>query len=440
VSLAKDESEARRLARRFEALPDVQRVEQLASMMPTYPAGETCLLVQAFHARLSNVTALPREFPEVDPSSIGSALEDLYVRLQQIQSPESDRAVRALDAFLKRLEQLSLGRQIELLERYQYAMLTSLREQFLALSRISSPEPVVPADLPAAVRERFLSPQGDWLLKVYPARQIWDEQPLEEFVTAVRTVDPDVTGTPLQNYEAARQIRDSYLDAAVYALAIICVVLLVDSLDPGPLWMSLLAPLGVVAFAVVTLHGAERSLNPVWLVCLYVAMAIAVAAVFDALSVRNTFLTLLPPLGGGLLLFGILGAAGISLNPANLIVLPLILGIGIDDGVHVIHDFRMQTGRYRISPSTINAITLTSLTSMIGFGSMLVASHRGLVSLALVLVIGVGSCLVVSLVVLPALLTLVSSPGGGAEQETPGAESEGPEILTLPQRPRRLSA
>ena len=108
-------------------------------------------------------------------------------------------------------------------------------------------------------------------------------------------------------------------------------------------------------------------------------------------------------------MFGILGYYGIDLNPANLIVLPLVLGIGVDDGVHVVHDFRLQRFRYRTSASTINAILLTSLTSMIGFGSMMVASHRGLYSVGLVLVIGVGSCLFVSLVTLPAILTLISN-------------------------------
>ena len=107
-------------------------------------------------------------------------------------------------------------------------------------------------------------------------------------------------------------------------------------------------------------------------------------------------------------MFGMLGTLNIDLNPANLIVLPLVLGIGVDDGVHVIHDFRNQTARYRTSSSTINAIVLTSLTSMIGFGSMMVASHRGLSSVGLVLVIGVGSCLFISLVTLPAILTLLS--------------------------------
>ena len=120
-------------------------------------------------------------------------------------------------------------------------------------------------------------------------------------------------------------------------------------------------------------------------------------------------------------MFGMLELLGLDLNPANLIVLPLVLGIGVDDGVHVVHDFRMQRGRYRTSSSTINAIVLTSLTSMIGFGSMMLAAHRGLYSLGLVLVIGIGSCLFVSLVTLPAILMLVDryqrksngSPGGG---------------------------
>ena len=97
---------------------------------------------------------------------------------------------------------------------------------------------------------------------------------------------------------------------------------------------------------------------------------------------------------------------GVDFNPANLIVLPLILGIGVDDGVHVVHDFRSQSGSYRMSASTMNAIVLTSLTSMIGFGSMMLAAHRGLYSLGLVLVIGIGNCLFVSLVLLPALLAV----------------------------------
>jgi predicted RND superfamily exporter protein len=128
--------------------------------------------------------------------------------------------------------------------------------------------------------------------------------------------------------------------------------------------------------------------------------------VLNSRAVMFTMLALVPPVLGGLLSYGVLAALGISFNPANLILLPLILGIGVDDGVHVLHDFHSQPNNYRLSPSTMNAIVLTSLTSMIGFGSMMIAAHRGLYSVGLVLVIGVGSCLFVSLVPLPAILTL----------------------------------
>jgi predicted RND superfamily exporter protein len=111
------------------------------------------------------------------------------------------------------------------------------------------------------------------------------------------------------------------------------------------------------------------------------------------------------PVGVGMLqLFGVLGLMDVPLNPANMIVLPLILGIGIDDGVHVVHDFRRQTGRYRMSASTASSVLITSLTTMVGFGSLMIASHRGLQSLGRVLTVGVSCCLITSLLMLPALL------------------------------------
>ena len=115
-------------------------------------------------------------------------------------------------------------------------------------------------------------------------------------------------------------------------------------------------------------------------------------------------------------MFGVFAYLGVSLNPANLIVLPLVLGIGVDDGVHVVHDFRLQRGSYCMSSSTISAIVLTSLTSMAGFGSLMVASHHGLRSVGLVMVIGVASCLFVSLVPLPAALTIAARVRGRASQ------------------------
>ena len=185
-------------------------------------------------------------------------------------------------------------------------------------------------------------------------------------------------------------------------------MLLVDLLETGPLCVSLLAPAIVVVFALAGDGPFDPQTHALWLLGLYVGMVIAVAAVFDFPSVRNLAFALTPPLLGILMMFGAMGWLRIHLNPANIIVLPLILGIGVDNGVYVLHDFRQRTSGYRMSSSTTNAITLTSLTSMIGFGSMLVASHRGLGSLGLVLVLGLATSLFVSLVVLPSLLTCVA--------------------------------
>lgn len=438
VSMADSAPASRILKEKFLELDTVARVEELGAYMPAYPPEETGLLVRAIHARLSKISDFPREFPQLDPMSIGQALEQLHEQLNRMQSETATNAATALDHFLDRLELLSLPQQVQILAGYQQGMLTALHRQFHALAAISNPEAVSPRDFPKSVRERFVSDQGDWLVRVYPYEEIWDEEPLAQFVREVRSVDGEATGTPLQNFEAARQIQRSYFNAAVYAMCVIGVVLLVDALGVGVLIVSLVAPLAVVAFAMALVHGSESSLQPAWVVSLYVLVAIAVASIFDFSSVRNTFLAMLPPVAGGFLMFGILGLLGIDLNPANLIVLPLILGIGVDDGVHVIHDYRFQQGRYETSPSTINAITLTSLTSMVGFGSMVVAAHQGLVTLGIVLVVGVGSCLFVSLVLLPAVLTLVnrsSDEDQHAEQQGPFPDSDEtiPHIVPLKQ-------
>lgn len=409
ISLASGPDEAKRQAEQFRALDSVAHVEHLARVIPDYPPAETALLLQAIHARLSNLAPFPREFPPIDPLAVGQALEELLTVLQASPAPASQAAAARLNAYLDGFERIELEQQVQLLGGYQAAMLTALRVQFERLADVSDPTPVSAADLPPGVRERFVSPQGDWMLRIFPREQIWDEAPLEHFVTQVRTIDPEATGTPLQNYEAARQIRESYLYAALYALMAVVLVLMLDSLATGPLCVALLTPLIVVAFGVVTLFGPDQTLELHWMAGLYVVMALLVAAIFDPTNVRNLLLMLSPPVLGLGLMFGVLGWLGVHLNPANIIVLPLLLGVGVDYGVFVVHDFRSQSRGYQMSPSTINALVLTSLTSMAGFGSLLVASHRGLASLGLVLVVGLGTCLFVALVALPALLTLLAA-------------------------------
>lgn len=129
---------------------------------------------------------------------------------------------------------------------------------------------------------------------------------------------------------------------------------------------------------------------------------------FDFRKPLDTFLAMLPLLLGITAMFGAMGLFGIALNPANLIALPLILGIGVDFGVHVMHDFRQSKGPYAMTWRLARALGLTTATTVVGFASLLTAQHWGMASIGLVLSIGVSACYLSSLTFLPAVLCLIS--------------------------------
>jgi predicted RND superfamily exporter protein len=91
-----------------------------------------------------------------------------------------------------------------------------------------------------------------------------------------------------------------------------------------------------------------------------------------------------------------------------MIALPLILGVGIDNGVHVLHDYlmRRREGQATISRAIGRGVLVKALTTMIGFGTLMVSSHRGLFGLGFILTLGVGCCMLTALVFLPAVLRL----------------------------------
>ena len=257
----------------------------------------------------------------------------------------------------------------------QYA---ELFRRFQPLKAMAEAEPPTVDDLPESLVARFVGRSGKHLMRIYTTANIWDMDEMKKFVFAVRDIDPDATGSPLQTYESSIQMREGFISAAYYAFAVVLVL--------------------------------------TWL---------------DFRSFLAAFSSILPMLLGFVMMFGILGWLDVPLNPANMIVLPLVLGVGIDYGIHIIHDFRNRpTKRYMISASTATSILITSLTTIVGFGSMMVASHRGLQSLGRVLVIGMTCCLFTSVVVLPAILSLCTR----GENDEPRQRPETPKRKRLVRR------
>jgi hopanoid biosynthesis associated RND transporter like protein HpnN len=249
VSIADSAQHARELKEKFAALDTVHHVEELGSRLPEFPASSTQLLVQGFQAHLAH---LPTQLPAVEPvapRSVGSSLEELHELLLPINNPIAIRAARSIDQFLDALDRLETAQQVQRLTEFQGRLMGSLLAQFRSLSEAADPTPLSLDDLPSELTSRFVSRSGKWLVQIYPKDPIWDIAPLEEFVADVRSIDPEVTGTPLQNFEASGQIMRSYQNAAIYALAAVSLVLIIDLLGRS-LAMFVVLPSAVIVACV----------------------------------------------------------------------------------------------------------------------------------------------------------------------------------------------
>ncbi|MCE5268326.1 MAG: MMPL family transporter [Planctomycetaceae bacterium] len=340
---------------RKEALlrqPSVARVEEIAAVIPSVDARRQPLIA-GIHARLSS---LPSAAPQI---AVGDAreLESGLAQLQRLLSmaPQLSETARRVAQAREAIRNLTPAEICSRVGRYQQRLAADMLDRLRLLRTASDPEPPRWSDISPGLVTRFVGQSGKQLLKVYSRADIWDMPATERFIREVRDVDHDATGNPMQIYEASRQMKRSYEQAAIYATVIVCLVVY---LDFGSVWYTLLALL---------------------------------------------------PLGLGMAqMFGVMGLVDLPLNAANMIVLPLILGIGVDNGVHVVHDFRRQRGgQYCISDSTANAVFINSLGNMVGFGSLMIASHQGLQSLGRALTIGMACCLF-SALAMPSLLMLMS--------------------------------
>jgi predicted RND superfamily exporter protein len=98
-------------------------------------------------------------------------------------------------------------------------------------------------------------------------------------------------------------------------------------------------------------------------------------------------------------------------NPANVMTLPLVIGVGVTSGVHILNRFSEEQSPAILGRSTGKAILVSALTTVAGFGSLMVAQHQGIESLGFVMAVGTATCMAAALVFLPALLTLLVRTG-----------------------------
>ena len=108
---------------------------------------------------------------------------------------------------------------------------------------------------------------------------------------------------------------------------------------------------------------------------------------------------------------GLMGLCDIPLNPANIMTLPLVIGIGVTNGIHILNRFAEERQPGILAKSTGKAVLVSGLTTIAGFGSLVLAKHQGIQSLGYVMATGVATCMIAGLTFLPALLNLLMRDG-----------------------------
>lgn len=158
-----------------------------------------------------------------------------------------------------------------------------------------------------------------------------------------------------------------------------------------------------------------------WVVPVLLGIVVIVALVlgFDLRSLRLAVVAITPVLFGTVVSFGTLCAAGVSFNVLTTLVVPLLIGLGVDDGIHILHRLR-EDGPLPFGArvaATGRAIALTTGTTCASFATLLFTDHAGLEGMGLVVLVGLPLCLLASVTVLPALAMVLgvvpSAPAAG---------------------------
>ena len=353
VSLAPSLEEGETRAAAFRKPSEVSDVETIATYIPTDQPAKLRTL-HGLSAMLAPIEMAPLGHPG-DSARLARELQQLAGRLSMVAPADASGAAARTAA----LAQTALDRlkgDPRAFAGYEASTNADLRARLAELKRDLNPPAVTAANLPRVVRDRFIGRSGRYLVQIYPRGDVWEDAALSRFIGALKTVDEDVTGPPVQTYNIATVMRRGYERAAVLAL-----------------------------------------------------FAVFVFVFADFRNLRDTAMATVPLLFGGAWLLEAMGYMGWEFNLANLFAVPILIGTGVDNGVNMLYRWREERDKSALilTKAVGKSVTISSLTTIAGFAALIAAEHRGIASLGWVLSLGVTLILAATLVVLPAMFELV---------------------------------
>ena len=342
-------SQAETLAARLAELPVVLDARTLDDWVPKDQEEKREVLETASFF----VPPLVADVPNPPPPAQRAALERLAAATAEARKdPEARLAASAtrLETALRRF--LDGQRGDDDFRKLHMAVVGSLPAQVRDLRPMLTPAPVTRDDLPPDLTQQYLAPDGRARIELLAREDVSDSRTLERFVDTVRAVVPDAAGMAVWLVEWGRVAWNSMRAALLGGMLAMLVFLLV-------MWRS----------------------------------------------VRDTVFAFFPLLLAAGLTCVTLVVLGKPFDFANVIVLPMLIGMGVDNGVHLVHRHRTHEEEVDVlGTSTARAVFYAALTTVMAFGSLGFASHKGMASIGQLLTIGVALTLVCYVVVLPAVL------------------------------------
>lgn len=355
-----------------EELEELSTVEMADSIIPYLPAEDETTERAREIRRLWRIVAEASVPDNVDAGSLAAEVDRLWMNIVEMADlayfSDMDRLfatlnrIVGLDADGQKVAETPIDRLPFALESTAAGELAGFQERFAGAMRamllsMANPEPVTLQMIPERVRNSYVSPDGNrFLLNIIPKQNPWEPEFRSIYTTQVESVTDRATGMLLAADQMFTIARVDGVRAAIAALVVIFVLLLLDFRNP--------------VTAIVTL------------------------------------LPLLLSFGA---LFGFMALTGIKFDFINILAVPLLIGIGIDDAVHINHRY-LQEGPGTISTvvgKTGTALLLTSVTTIIGFASFIPSIMRAMRSSGIVLSLAMALAFLFSVLLHPAVLVLI---------------------------------
>ncbi len=368
--IVNDISTVKKYVEKVRKLPMVGEVHSILRVLPE-KQNRKVLILRSLRRKLGNIK-IQKKTDNIKVAEFKKNLKemikyfslslDLIKILGDKKLPDIHRTLKNLINMLKKLEILVNStkpqKSKQILLNLQKSFFNSFTKQMSMFIKGLNPTKITEKNLdktlPSDLKDRFISENGKYVIYAYSPHDLWEGEKMEQFVEQLRTVDKDVTGLAVLNAENKTVMKKGFKRAAIFAFIIVFIIIFIDFLN-----------------------------------------------------IIDTLFALIPMIFGLLWLVIAMGIFNIEFNFANFFAIPILIGIGIENGVQMIHRFK-ERGDFAVAQkSTGTGVILTALTTMAGFGSLLIAKHKGVFSLGLVMTIGVFTCLMAAMIMLPVMLKIL---------------------------------